>query len=167
MANNCFQATRLPRRQDRAGGVTFGKRQAKMTLSELAGTLLNGFHDSEVDLIGIDYSKHEVTFSIAVWVGDPSSTDAEARETYRKGTLTLSGMVFCIIEPPDPRYPYCEKDRIVVDTGEVKNLKKRPAVQLPPVPEGMFLNWIYVREWNSFIYVAAQNAALAWNTGIT
>jgi hypothetical protein len=136
-----------------------------MTLNELARTLPNGFHDSAVHMINLDYSKHEIIFSIAVWVGDLSATDDETREAYRMGHLTLSDMAFCVIEPPDPTYPYYEKDRIVVDTDEVKSLRTPPSVQLPSVPEGMFLNWIYVNQWNSFIYVAARNAELVWDNG--
>ncbi len=134
-----------------------------MTLNELAGTLPNGFHDSVVHVISLDYSKHEIKLSVAVWVGNSDATDAAAREAYRMGQLTLSDMAFCVIEPPDPTYPYYEKDGIVVDMDEVKNLRKPPLIQLPLVPQGMFLNWIYVRQWNSFIYVAARNADLVWD----
>jgi len=136
-----------------------------MTLNEVARTLPNGFHDCVVHKINLDYSKHEIKFSVAVWVGDPGATDHPTRETYRMGQLTLTPVAFFVIEPPDPTYPYCEKDQIVIDTDEVKSLRKPPSVQLPPVPDGMFLNWIYVRQWNSFIYVAAQKAELVWDSG--
>jgi hypothetical protein len=135
-----------------------------MTLDELANTLPNGFHDSAVHTITLDYSKHEIRFHLAVWVGDLDAKDEKAREAYRMGDLTLSDMAFCVIEPPDPRYPYYEKDEIIIDTGEVDKLSRLPTIQLPPVQKGMFVNWMFVQEWNSFIYVTARDARLRWCT---
>jgi hypothetical protein len=141
------------------------KEQTTMTLRELSETLPNGFHDAVVHTVTLDYSKHEVKFDIAVWVGELGAKDEAKREAYRNGELILSGVAFCVIEPPDPTYPYDKKDGIIIDTGEVRSLSKPPALQLPPVPEGLFLNWVYVREWNSFMYVVARNAQFLWYRG--
>jgi hypothetical protein len=33
---------------------------------------------------------------------------------------------------------------------------------LPAVPEGCFLQWIFVSDWNRYIHVCGREAALAW-----
>jgi hypothetical protein len=33
---------------------------------------------------------------------------------------------------------------------------------LPPVPDGCFLHWLYVRPWNRFIHIAGREAHLEW-----
>lgn len=32
-----------------------------------------------------------------------------------------------------------------------------------PTPEGAFALWIFVNQWNAFIYVAARDVALDWS----
>ena len=41
-------------------------------------------------------------------------------------------------------------------------LKKRDLLKLPSIPDNAFVNWIFVSDWNAFIYVAAQEATLKW-----
>lgn len=133
-----------------------------MTLDELYRTLPNGLHDAVVHTINVNYSKSEAKFDISVWVGDLESKDETKREAYRDGTLVLYDIGYFIVETPDPTYPYYGTGKITIDTGEVKSLSQQPSVKLPPAQESMFENWIYVYEWNSFIYVAARNAEINW-----
>ena len=133
-----------------------------MTLDELYSALPNGFHDSVVHSIKTDYSRREVRLDISVWIGDVEDEDEGARERYRDGELLFSGVAFYIIEPPDLTYPYYGETGITIDTGEVRSLNRPPTLTLPPAPEGVFVNWIYVYEWNSNIYVAARDARLRW-----
>lgn len=132
-----------------------------MTIDELARTLPNGFHYVEITSFYIDYVRREVKIMINVWVGD-----VEGRETYRPATLTLSGLLFCSIEPPDARYPYQEAGSLTVDTGSVVALTRPPETRLPDVaPAVAFTNWFFVKPWNAFNYVSAQAAILAWRDG--
>ncbi|MCI5148235.1 MAG: hypothetical protein D3916_02335 [Candidatus Electrothrix sp. MAN1_4] len=134
-----------------------------MTLDELYNTLPNGLHDAMVHSFTVDYSKRQARFIISVWVGDLESKDEEAREEYRGGELVLYDVDFFIVETPDPAYPYHGTSNITIDTGNVESLSQPPAVVLPPIQESMHINWIYVFEWNSFIYVASRSAKLHWN----
>jgi len=134
-----------------------------MTLDELYKNLPNGLHDAIVHSITVDYSKRQARFNLSVWVGDLDSKDEDAREAYRDGELILYDIGYYIVEAPDPSYLYYGTDNITIDTGNVKSLTMPPAVKLPPAQEGMFVNWIYVNEWNSFIYVASRSAELHWN----
>lgn len=90
-------------------------------------------------------------------VGGPSGT----MELYRPATVNLTGMHFWIVEPPDPNYPG-DDAWLIIDTGKVSALKRTPAVHLPVVPQTAFVNWIYVQQWNAFMYVAAEAADHRW-----
>lgn len=132
-----------------------------MTLDDLACTLPNGFHDAEITSIRIDYVRRKVEIMIDVWVGD-----SESRETYRPATLTLSGLRYCCIEPPDGRYPFQNASTLTVSTGTVESLAKPPDARLPDMPHTVgFTNWFFVEQWNAFLYVSAQDASLAWHDG--
>ena len=96
-----------------------------MTLNELAETLPNGFHDSRVVTIMVDYARRELRFGMRIWVGDLYSPDEIEREAYRTAVVTLSGLLFCVIEPPDPRYPYRDADALTIDTDTVDSLSGR------------------------------------------
>ncbi len=134
-----------------------------MTIDELAQTLPNGFHDAEVDSIRIDYVRREIEMEMHIWVGDVSSADFNERECYCLATLTLSGLRYCCIEPPDSCYPYQKSRSITVDTRAVESLTKPPQTQLPDSTHRVgFTNWFFVQQWNSFIYVSAQTARLTW-----
>ena len=132
-----------------------------MTLEEVAASLPNGFHDASIKGISIDYVTGTATFDLQLWVGDDSAEKEEEREVYRAARLTLSDLLFCIIEPPDPNYPYYDKKPLWVDGGPWNSAPISTSIQLPsPLPENSFVYWFFVNNWNSFIYVAAMAARL-------
>ena len=132
-----------------------------MTLNELSLTLPNGFHDTRVHSIMVDYNNREVRLRVDVWIGDVVGGSVEAKDNYRGAVLYIMGLVFWVVEPPDARYPYLSSV-LVMDTGAVENLDRQPLIKLPTVTANVFVNWIYIREWNSFIYCAASDARLEW-----
>ncbi|MDR3619665.1 MAG: hypothetical protein P4L85_09965 [Paludisphaera borealis] len=135
-----------------------------MTLDELDRTLPNGFHDAEVTSVRIDYVRREVEMVLDLWVGDLSSGEEDVREAYRSATLTLSGLQYCCIEPPDSQYPYRESRPITVDAVTVESLRTPPETRLPAAtPDVGFTHCFFVYQWNSYIYVSAQAASLAWH----
>ena len=132
-----------------------------MTIEEISDALLNGFHDSHILRIGIDYVRGEVIFLIDV---DLSSLDEEVPR--RHGELKLTGLLYCVIEPPSyslsKEYVFAE-DRIWLsaDSSDFSELNEYP--KLPePIPDGGFKHWFYDNNHNSFIYVAAMNAGFEW-----
>jgi hypothetical protein len=132
-----------------------------MKLEEIEGSLPNGFHDALLQGVKIDYVKREAIFDFSVWVGDITSKDEKLREAHRKGRLRLSNLLFCIIEAPDPKYPFSNLPHLMINAGPARDLKA--SQQLPhPVPEEAFVHWFFVNEWNSFIHVAATDAAFEW-----
>ena len=132
-----------------------------MTLEEVAASLPNGFHDTYIKRISTDYVSGTASFDLEIWVGDVSAEKEEEREVYRAARLTLSDLLFCIIEPPDPSYPYDDKKPLWVDGGPLDSAPASSSIQLPsPLPENSFVYWFFVNNWNSFIYVAAMAARL-------
>ena len=135
-----------------------------MTLEELADTLPDGFHDAQISSVSIDYIKREARLIIDLSVGDPSSEDEELRDAYREGELKLSGLLYWVIEPPHANYPYAESKQLWVDAGALRSASFKPSVKLPePLPAGAFASWIFVQDWNSFMFVAAMDASLEWS----
>ena len=101
-----------------------------MTLEELEHTLPNGLHDAEIHGIAIDYAERRVTFDLAVWVGKMEDPP-ERREAYKSGRIEVSGLLFIVMEPPDPKYPF-RKPSITIDACDMnKNIKAELLESLP------------------------------------
>ena len=135
-----------------------------MTLEEAAASLPNGFHDAYIKGISTDYVTGTASFDLEIWVGDDSAEKEEEREVYRPARLTFSDLLFCVIEPPDPHYPYYEKKPLWVDGGPWNSAPISTSIQLPSaLPENSFVYSFFVNNWNSFIYVAAMAARLEFS----
>jgi len=123
-----------------------------MTIFDIAARLPNGFHDSEVSSVSIDYVKRSMTLHLDVWVGtmsDPPST----RETYRAGILSITGLQYCALDVPDQKYPYAEPGALTIDLAE--------GTAFTPNTRS-FACRVWVNEWNGFMHIAAQSAAFEW-----
>lgn len=137
-----------------------------MTIEEIGDTLPNGFHDSDILGINIDYVRGEVTFLIDV---DLTSPDEKVEVTSRHGELKLTGLLYCVIEPPgysltNEYVPAEDKLWITGDSSDFSELKECP--KLPePIPDGGFRHWFFISSHNFFIYVAAMNAGFQWKDG--
>ncbi|WZO98028.1 hypothetical protein EP7_005081 [Isosphaeraceae bacterium EP7] len=133
-----------------------------MTLDELEKSLPSGFHDADVASLRIDYVRREVVIEMDISVGLPDDGPDE-RDAYRLATVTISGLLYCCIEPPFPDYPYQVAGPLWVDSGSVESMKWPPEMKLPgPVPQGAFAHYIYVSSWNSCIYISAHSASIEW-----
>jgi hypothetical protein len=133
-----------------------------MTLDDIAASLPNGFHDSALKVVTIDYVSREAKLSLEIWMADCDAVSGINRDAYRRAELSLSGLVFWVCEPPSGGYPYDVKGEVRIDIGSVETLTTPPSPALPSTPVGCFVNWIYVGAWNAFIYVAAHDAKLTW-----
>jgi hypothetical protein len=136
-----------------------------MTIDEITNTLPNGFHDSEILSINIDYQRAEATFLIDV---DLCSPDEEVEVAVRQGEMKIEGLLYIGIEPPAPRAFSKEyvfdphKLWISADSSNFSVLKQHP--ELPePLPDGGFRHWFFDSNNNSFIYVAGMTASFRWS----
>jgi len=132
-----------------------------MTVEEIEMSLPNGLHDANLAKLAIDYVNNEAVFDIRIDVSDAESTDQS--EQCRFGSLTLSGLMFCVIEPPDPRYTYRNSSGLwITSSGPVTSddiLTKLPR----PLPQGAFVHYLFINDWNAFIYIAAMDAHFKWD----
>jgi hypothetical protein len=130
-----------------------------MTLEEIDDSLPNGLHDMHVDRLSIDFAGRVASFEVEIWVGDLDSQSETEQEATRCADLTLAGLQYCVLDPPDPKYPFANPEPIwLVDLCE-------PDLVIPgdrPLPPGAFAARFFVNQWNSFIHVAALDARLTW-----
>ena len=130
-----------------------------MNISEIEANLPNGLHDMLVERLSIDFIARVATLDVSVWVGDLTSSLHAEREARRRGKLALHGLQFCILEPPDPRYPFAKPDALwLVDLMDADP----NVVGSIPLPPTAFSVRFFVNQWNSFIHVSALDASLAW-----
>jgi len=134
-----------------------------MTIDELAASLPNGFHDARLKAVSIDYVNCVATLELDVWIGELEAASYSEREKYRPGRVRLSGLIFWVCEPPGIGYPYDIGRGLRIDTGTMQTLATPPSMPLPSAPQECFINWIFVADWNAFIYVAARDALLTWH----
>lgn len=135
-----------------------------MTFNELAYTLPNGFHDAELHRIEMDYLTRTLRLHLVVWIGDMD--DPPRREAYRPALVTLKDVAYLIIEPPDfevrqqGEYPWRERGNIRIDAGEGPVSESNTIV--PPAPEGTTANWMYIDDFNRYLFFAAGDSSLEW-----
>ena len=131
-----------------------------MTIEEIEKTLPTGFHDASLKRIDIDYVKHEAILEIEVDIENPKN-ESHA-EDYQVGKLTLSGLLFCVIEPPDFRYTYPKIEGLwITGSGPIESAEI-PTKLPTQLPEGAFVHCFYISNWNASIYLAAMDARFEW-----
>lgn len=129
-----------------------------MNLEELENTLPNGLHDAEVKRIAVDYELRTATLEVAVWVGDMNDPPGR-REAYKNGRVNISGLLFLVIEAPDPKYPFMDSELSIDGCDMSKNLSSE---LLKSLPSNSFIRSLWVNEWNAFIHIAATSAEIEW-----
>jgi hypothetical protein len=126
-----------------------------MTLQEIDSSLPNGFHDSSIFGIRLDYVQRTVELDMELWVTGPHEVD---QEKYRSATLFISELLYFVIEPPGPPNTTHAAPSLV-DGGSSE--LEQTAYPLPkPLPAGAFTYWFFVSNWNAFIHIAALSADL-------
>ena len=126
-----------------------------MTIEEIALSLPNGFHDSHITGVRINYAQRTAEMEMMILVSGP---DDEDTEKYQPATLTISELLYFVIEPPAS--PYTSRDAESLVDGGSSELKQSVS-QLPkPLPAGAFTYWFFVNNWNAFIHIAAMNAEI-------
>lgn len=134
-----------------------------MTLAEIEDALPNGFHDALLQCVNLDYSTRRAAVALRVCVGDPDGATEEEREAYKSAEIHLLDLVYFVIKPPDPGCDYRARVALWVEAGAADaESAPPPPMPLDLLPAGAFAYWFFVRDWNSFIHVAAIDASLRW-----
>ena len=130
-----------------------------MTLEEVERMLPNGLHDAEVQRITVDYQQRKLTAELAVWVGDVGDPP-DRREAYKDARLDITGLLFLVMESPDPRYPYRNSSKLTIDGTDMR--KNLDVDLLTSLPAAAFFRSLWVNQWNAFIHIAAEHSEITW-----
>lgn len=129
-----------------------------MNIEELSRSLPNGFHDSCLRGITVDYETQTAMLTLDVWIGNVDAPLSVERERLKSAILYLKGFEYFILEPPDPRYKYREGGSVTLDLCD-----SDPDITTSrPTRAGGFSGRFFVNEWNAFIHFAAQDLQLTW-----
>jgi hypothetical protein len=74
----------------------------------------------------------------------------------RTAQINIEGLVFLIVEPPDPKYPFDKSIKLTID-GCDRRESLSPQL-LASVPSNSFFRSFWVGEWNAFIHLAGAEA---------
>ncbi len=134
-----------------------------MQLKEIESSLPNGFHDALLKSFNIDFALRKLSLTLRLCTGDPDAVTQDERESYKEAELVLSGFVYLVVDPPDQKYNFQDTKELWIDAGESKPGISPPLpIPIEKLPNGTFAYWFFIRDWNSFIHVAAQGANLHW-----
>lgn len=126
------------------------------TLEAVVAALPNGLHDARLRSLHLDYTKAEAVFVLDALVSTPESS---VPSDYRSLQLTVHGLVFASIDVPASAALGSGKPlRIDAGPGQPSTAPS----ELPELPEGCFLHWLFVDEWNGFIRLAGRGASYRW-----
>lgn len=133
-----------------------------MTFQDLENTLPNGFHDAKLKRLSIDYAERLLTMQMEILVGTP---DVQNEEEYRSVTLSVTGLYFCVVDRPDAKYPFCRRGESLSISGDHAwpDTLTDLATHLAQTHPGFTYQRFFSEDWNSFIYIAANDARLTWD----
>ena len=137
----------------------------ELELNALLGELhtFASFHDAKFHTVHIDYKTRILEITCTLLTGDPDAPQREQREATADGTLLLSGLLYCAIQPPDTHSDFEEDGPDISSNGSVATTQfKSPLPALPVVPNDAFVHWFFATNWNAFLFVAATDARFLW-----
>ena len=132
-----------------------------MTFEDLDRRFPNGFDDAEILGINVDYRMRTATLQLNL---RGNSLDSPDRDAYTRGVLTVRGIYYVSIEPPDYDHLFGPaREKITVD-GLPEDPKDFPLFGSlkPKLPFGAFCCRFFVHDWNSFIHIGAADAEFSW-----
>jgi hypothetical protein len=138
-----------------------------MTLEELANKLPNGLHDSALKSFSIDYEHRTLRLEVSIVVGD-SDGPREQRDDIRDAQIEISGVIFFVVEPPDPgpHRDFQSPGELWIDSYETRSIPEFTETidkkLLDAVPADAFVQSFFVHEWNSYVHVAARDCSMKW-----
>src|SRR4026209_1489392 len=98
-----------------------------MTLDDVVAELPNGLHDALLRTLTIDFVARRATFTMRAWVGKADAETIAEREAYRPLTLSVSGLLWCIVEPPG-NDGIAATEELWIDGGPLTDLQSSPSV---------------------------------------
>ena len=69
-----------------------------MTIEEIEQLLPNGFHDSYINALHVNYAERTLEMDMKIWVSDlETGGDPDLWQPFK---LSISGLLYFVIEPP-------------------------------------------------------------------
>jgi hypothetical protein len=134
-----------------------------VTLDELDRSLPNGFHDAQLFSLELNYTARSAKLHLNLLVGWPEDPELE-REAYQEATLTITGLCFCSIGPPQSNYPFLPDGNPIGLSGDPAKPDHLPSLPdlVERFPPGTWCYRFFMDDWNAFIYIAGRDTTFAW-----
>ena len=136
-----------------------------MTFEDIENSLPNGFHDSTILYFSLDAKTRTLTMKFSLWVG---SMDDPNPEAYREIAVTVQGVSIFFIEPPDPTYPFPLDGQGIAAQGDSVDVERSRFVSeqagnvLKKLSPSASAYRFFLEDWNSFLYIAAEEVSFSW-----
>jgi hypothetical protein len=136
-----------------------------MTLEDIDEILPNGLHDATISELTRDYENAKLRLKVDILIELPEGSSPDANR-YRSAEILFYGVVFCVIEAPDPESAYKHPGCIWFRFSRMG-----PGVMPEPLtkslsPETLCYS-LFILDWWSHIHVAAADVSFTWlDTGM-
>jgi len=137
-----------------------------MTLHEIENKLPNGLHDAQLLWLNLDLARSTLTLEVEVDSAPPEAAQEVGEPTRAK--ITITGLCYFKLDPPDVLNPYAIGTATLIDTGDDPVEKGLVDTEVATkLPRGSFLHWIYLNGWNAIMVVGGRDARLELEQGTT
>jgi len=131
------------------------------TLDEVAASLPNGFHDSCLRELTLDFSNREVRMILDILVGEPEAPDQAGRERVRRAELSLSEVGCWVSDRFCLDRPLKDSTGLCIDIGTC-GPGRPPEVPSSLAAEPGPVYWLFCDPSNALTFFTAGSASLEW-----
>jgi hypothetical protein len=134
-----------------------------MTFTDIDEVLTNGFHDATILHFSLDAEANTLTMRMSVWVGT-----LEDPERYGNIEVIAKSVSVFFIEPPHPSYPFQMNGHGLAVCGDSPEIGVSQFISegaekvLSKLPSDAGSYRFFLEDWNSFLYVAAEDVSFSW-----
>jgi hypothetical protein len=132
-----------------------------MTFEELEREYPNGFVDARISEVRIDYAQRTATLQLNMRANSPDSAE---RDVYSTAVLTIQGLYYLSIDPPDVDHLFGPVRRVITVDGLPEHAWNFPQFGCAQsrLRGGGFYCRFFVHDWNSFIHIGAADCEIVW-----
>lgn len=122
------------------------------TLEAIESTLPWGLHDAVLEGLSLDFVGSRLTLDVRLMMTTRQEMDRRAR-------VHVAGLAWSVVEAPTSR----AQGESPISAGRLTDAEERWADRsLPPVPPDCFGYWLFLQDWDAFIFFAARDATMEW-----